>query len=61
MPDEQHMRRALAIAEGGRYTVSPNPMVGCVIADGDNVLGEGFHRRAGEPHAEIEALSACTA
>lgn len=55
------MRRALAIAEGGRYTVSPNPMVGCVIAEGESVLGEGYHRRAGAPHAELEALRACTA
>lgn len=50
------MRQALALAERGRYSVSPNPMVGCVIARGDEVIGEGFHRRAGEPHAEVEAL-----
>lgn len=50
------MRRALELAERGRYTVSPNPMVGCVIVRDGKVLGEGWHRRAGEPHAEIEAL-----
>lgn len=52
------MRRALELAERGRYSVSPNPMVGCVIAREGSVVGEGFHRRAGEPHAEIEALRA---
>jgi diaminohydroxyphosphoribosylaminopyrimidine deaminase/5-amino-6-(5-phosphoribosylamino)uracil reductase len=53
------MRRALALAERGRYSVSPNPMVGCVVARGGNVIAEGFHHRAGEPHAEIEALRNC--
>ena len=53
------MRRALFLAEQGRYTTSPNPMVGCVIVRDDAVIGEGWHRRAGEPHAEIEALRAC--
>lgn len=56
MSDARLMRRALALAENGRYTVSPNPMVGCVIVRDDAVIGEGWHRRAGEPHAEIEAL-----
>jgi diaminohydroxyphosphoribosylaminopyrimidine deaminase / 5-amino-6-(5-phosphoribosylamino)uracil reductase len=50
------MHRALALAERGRYSVSPNPMVGCVIIRDGAVIGEGFHRRAGEPHAEVEAL-----
>ena len=50
------MRRALELAERGRYSTSPNPMVGCVIVRDGNVIAEGFHRRAGEPHAEIEAL-----
>lgn len=53
------MRRALALAENGRYTVSPNPMVGCVIVRDGVVIAEGFHRKAGEAHAEIEALRAC--
>ena len=50
------MRRALDLAARGRYSVSPNPMVGCVIVRDGNVIAEGWHRRAGEPHAEIEAL-----
>ena len=53
------MRRALELAERGRYSVSPNPMVGCVIARDDEALAEGWHQRAGEPHAEIKALLNC--
>jgi len=52
------MRRALALAELGRYSVSPNPMVGCVIVRDGVIIGEGWHRRAGGPHAEIEAMCA---
>ena len=54
------MRRALELAENGRYTVSPNPMVGCVIVRDGLVIGEGWHRRAGEAHAEVDALSRCS-
>ncbi len=50
------LERALALAEKGRYTVSPNPMVGAVVVRGGRAVGEGFHRRAGGPHAEIAAL-----
>ncbi|MGQ7245836.1 bifunctional diaminohydroxyphosphoribosylaminopyrimidine deaminase/5-amino-6-(5-phosphoribosylamino)uracil reductase RibD [Halomonas sp. V046] len=50
------MARALHLAESGRYTTMPNPRVGCVLVKGDEVVGEGFHRRAGEPHAEVNAL-----
>ena len=53
------MRRALDLAERGRYSVSPNPMVGCVLARDGVVLAEGWHQRAGEPHAEIVALQRC--
>jgi diaminohydroxyphosphoribosylaminopyrimidine deaminase/5-amino-6-(5-phosphoribosylamino)uracil reductase len=59
---ERFMRRALELAERGRGLTSPNPMVGAVVVtpDGD-VAGEGFHSRAGGPHAEIEALRAAGA
>lgn len=56
------MDRALALAERGGGGTAPNPMVGCVIAAPDGrVLGEGYHRRAGENHAEVEALAAVRA
>jgi diaminohydroxyphosphoribosylaminopyrimidine deaminase/5-amino-6-(5-phosphoribosylamino)uracil reductase len=54
--DHAMMARALRLAERGTYTTKPNPMVGCVIAHCDEVIGEGFHQRAGEPHAEVFAL-----
>jgi len=50
------MQRALALAAMGRGCTSPNPMVGAVVAKGEKVVGQGFHRKAGEPHAEIMAL-----
>lgn len=56
--DHAHMARALQLAARGAFTTRPNPMVGCVIADGGRVLGEGWHARAGEPHAEVHALRA---
>lgn len=54
--DHIHMAHALRLAERGLYTTQPNPRVGCVIAHGEDVVGEGFHVRAGEPHAEVHAL-----
>lgn len=51
------MARALRLAEQGRYTTSPNPRVGCVIVRDGQVVGEGFHARWGEPHAEALALA----
>src|SRR5690349_22009601 len=54
--DHLHMAHALRLAERGLYTTQPNPRVGCVIAHGDEVIGTGFHQRAGEPHAEVHAL-----
>jgi diaminohydroxyphosphoribosylaminopyrimidine deaminase / 5-amino-6-(5-phosphoribosylamino)uracil reductase len=53
------MRRALELAERGRYSVSPNPMVGCVVTRNGEVIAEGWQQRAGEPHAEIKALLNC--
>src|SRR2546422_4058692 len=56
------MRRALELAERGRGLTSPNPMVGAVlVTPAGEVVGEGFHARAGEPHAEVEALRAAGA
>lgn len=54
--DRQCMQRALQLALHGRGYVEPNPMVGCVIARGGAIVGEGWHGRFGGPHAEIEAL-----
>jgi diaminohydroxyphosphoribosylaminopyrimidine deaminase/5-amino-6-(5-phosphoribosylamino)uracil reductase len=50
------MRRALALARRGQGSVEPNPMVGCVIVRSGRVIGEGYHRRYGGPHAEVHAL-----
>ena len=54
--DERWMARALALAERGRGLCSPNPMVGAVVVSEGRLVGEGFHARAGGPHAEAEAL-----
>jgi diaminohydroxyphosphoribosylaminopyrimidine deaminase / 5-amino-6-(5-phosphoribosylamino)uracil reductase len=56
--DERFMRRALDLAERARGLTSPNPMVGAVVVAADEIVGEGFHRRAGTAHAEVEALDA---
>jgi diaminohydroxyphosphoribosylaminopyrimidine deaminase/5-amino-6-(5-phosphoribosylamino)uracil reductase len=56
--DHALMARALRFAERGRYTTRPNPMVGCVLAHGERIVGDGYHVRAGEPHAEVHALRA---
>ena len=52
------MARALELARKGHYTTHPNPRVGCVIVQGGQIVGEGWHERAGEPHAEVHALRA---
>jgi len=57
--DHVLMARALALAERGRDTATPNPNVGCVIAKAGRVIGEGWHARTGEAHAEAMALAAC--
>jgi diaminohydroxyphosphoribosylaminopyrimidine deaminase/5-amino-6-(5-phosphoribosylamino)uracil reductase len=54
--EERAMRRALELAALGKRTTQPNPRVGCVITRGDTIVGEGWHQRAGEPHAEVFAL-----
>ncbi|MBI3637804.1 MAG: bifunctional diaminohydroxyphosphoribosylaminopyrimidine deaminase/5-amino-6-(5-phosphoribosylamino)uracil reductase RibD [Candidatus Rokubacteria bacterium] len=55
--DERHMRRALELAASARGLTSPNPMVGAVIVNAGDVVGEGLHSAAGRPHAEVEALA----
>ena len=55
--DERFMRRALELAERGRGTTRPNPTVGAVVVRSGRIVGEGFHERAGGPHAEIAALA----
>ena len=52
-----YMSRALELAEWGRGYVSPNPMVGCVIVHEDRIIGEGWHREFGGPHAEVHAVN----
>ncbi|MCU7813284.1 MAG: bifunctional diaminohydroxyphosphoribosylaminopyrimidine deaminase/5-amino-6-(5-phosphoribosylamino)uracil reductase RibD [Candidatus Thiodiazotropha sp. (ex Notomyrtea botanica)] len=59
--DHRHMARAIRLARKGRYTTHPNPRVGCVLVKSGKVVGEGYHRRAGEPHAERNALAAAGA
>ena len=54
--DVTMMKRALNLAERGSYTTKPNPKVGAVICHDENIIAEGWHRQAGQPHAEINAL-----
>ena len=56
--DARHMARALLLARRGLFTTHPNPRVGCVVAHGDETVGEGWHEVAGGPHAEVVALRA---
>lgn len=56
--DHGMMARALQLAERGLWTTSPNPRVGCVLVRDGEIVGEGWHERAGEPHAEVHALRA---
>ena len=56
MRESHYMRLALHLARRGYGATSPNPMVGAVLVKGDRIIGRGWHHRAGEPHAEIEAL-----
>ena len=58
--DAELLERTLVLAERGRRSASPNPLVGCVIARDGRILGEGWHMRRGEPHAERKALDACS-
>jgi diaminohydroxyphosphoribosylaminopyrimidine deaminase / 5-amino-6-(5-phosphoribosylamino)uracil reductase len=57
MTDKQFMQRALQLARLGAGTVSPNPMVGCVIVHEGKIIGEGYHQKYGEAHAEVNAVN----
>ena len=58
--DEKYMRRAIQLARNGKIFASPNPMVGAVIVHEGKIIGEGFHRRCGEGHAEVNAVASVT-
>ena len=55
--DYRFMQRAITLAKRGHYTTSPNPRVGCVLVKNGEIIGEGFHQKAGEGHAEVNALT----
>ncbi|NBQ89669.1 MAG: bifunctional diaminohydroxyphosphoribosylaminopyrimidine deaminase/5-amino-6-(5-phosphoribosylamino)uracil reductase RibD, partial [Betaproteobacteria bacterium] len=59
--DQRHMAQALALAERGLYGTTPNPRVGCVLVRDGAVLAEGWHARAGGPHAEAAAIAEANA
>ena len=54
--DRDYMERALALAALAQGRTSPNPLVGCVVVKDGEIIGEGYHEKAGEPHAEVVAL-----
>ena len=56
MNDQTYLARALRLAEKGIYTTHPNPRVGCVLVRGGRIVGEGYHLKAGDEHAEAMAL-----
>ncbi len=56
MNDIFYMKRAIEISKRGVFTTSPNPNVGCVIVNNNNIVGEGWHEQSGSNHAEINAL-----
>ena len=59
-PDETFMKRALDLAVLGSGHVSPNPLVGCVIVFENRIIGEGWHKKYGEAHAEVNAVNSIT-
>jgi len=60
MNDIDYMKRAIELAEKGRGFTNPNPMVGAVIVKDGRIIGEGYHQKYGQPHAERNAIGACT-
>ncbi|MDF2577832.1 MAG: ribD [Chlamydiales bacterium] len=59
--DEQFMHHAIALGEKGRYTAPPNPWVGAVITQFNQIIGEGYHHAPGQPHAEVNAIQSAKA
>jgi diaminohydroxyphosphoribosylaminopyrimidine deaminase/5-amino-6-(5-phosphoribosylamino)uracil reductase len=57
LQQHQFMQRAIALAKRGHFTTSPNPRVGCVLVKNDQIIGEGFHQKAGLGHAEVNAIA----
>ncbi|HJM83633.1 MAG TPA: bifunctional diaminohydroxyphosphoribosylaminopyrimidine deaminase/5-amino-6-(5-phosphoribosylamino)uracil reductase RibD [Nitrospinota bacterium] len=57
--DIEYMHRAVTLAKRGKGRTSPNPAVGCIVVKNDQVIGEGYHKKAGGPHAEINAIKSC--
>lgn len=60
LSDEHFMHRALTLAKLGSSHTAPNPLVGAVIVHNDRIIGEGYHRKSGEPHAEVNAVNSVT-
>ncbi|MEA3470601.1 MAG: bifunctional diaminohydroxyphosphoribosylaminopyrimidine deaminase/5-amino-6-(5-phosphoribosylamino)uracil reductase RibD, partial [Thermodesulfobacteriota bacterium] len=60
MTDEFYMKRALSLARKGEGWTSPNPMVGCVVVKEGRIIGEGYHKKFGENHAEINAINSAS-
>ena len=58
--EESYMLQAIDLAKKGRGRVAPNPLVGCVIVIDRKIIGEGYHRKFGESHAEVDAINNCT-
>ncbi|MCW5196897.1 hypothetical protein LDP10_03025, partial [Buchnera aphidicola (Pemphigus obesinymphae)] len=57
MKDIFYMKKAIKLAKLGEFTTSPNPNVGCIIVKNNIIIGKGWHKKQGEKHAEIHALS----
>jgi diaminohydroxyphosphoribosylaminopyrimidine deaminase/5-amino-6-(5-phosphoribosylamino)uracil reductase len=55
--DQEYMAKAIQLAQKGLYTTSPNPRVGCILVKSDTIIGQGFHIKAGEGHAEVNAIA----
>jgi diaminohydroxyphosphoribosylaminopyrimidine deaminase/5-amino-6-(5-phosphoribosylamino)uracil reductase len=60
MTQEEYMKLTINLAKKGMGKTSPNPLVGAVVVKNDQIIGKGYHKRFGEPHAEVNALKACT-